>query len=481
MYIFKNVMTNLITNRKRNILVAIIILILIISSTISIVINNTTKEITDDYANRFGSDVSIQMDMDKLNTEFGVPSMDLNGQEIKMENITSKQYIDFGKSDCLKSYTLKGTLPIDFVGDIKAIDEDILYNGLNNVEVIGGNSTTSSGSQGDRITGNVIFISDLSALSEFDDEQRKIIDGKTFNDKNGAIISKDLAELNNLKVGDKIKLLSLASPNGKDAEVVISGIFQDITDEYGGLPFKDPMVNKRNEVIMNINSDFCNDSMDYVSITGNYKLKNPDLLEKFKGELKAKGLPEIYKVTTDEASYNKVVAPVKGLSSTTLIVVVMTLIVGIIILLVIQSITVRERKYEIGVLRAIGMKKFKIIRMFIYENIVITCICLFLGFGIGMTLAQPVAEVMIDSQVKIIENNKENDGMADGGTFIFGADGFTAEKSDVEPLSDIDVEVSATAIIQIVLVAILLSIITSLLSVIAITKYEPMKILSERN
>lgn len=482
MFIFKNALLNLVKNKKRNILVSVIILILIISSTVSIVINNTTEKIIDDYANRFGSDVSIQMDMDQLNDLYGAPSMESNGQEIEVQSITSEQYIDFGKSDCLKSYTLTGTLPIDFAGKIKAVDEDVLNGGMDNVEIIG-NGTDSNGTQGGRTTGNVIFVSNLNALSEFKEEQRKIVEGKMFNDKNEVIISKDLAELNELKVGDTITLSPFSGPNAEDAEVVISGIFQDITDEYGGFPFEDPMINRRNEVIMSINSDLSNDSMHYMRVEGSYKLKNPQLLEKFKKELNEKGLPKIYKVTTDEASYNKVVAPVKGLSKITLIAVVMTLLVGTIILLVIQSITVRERRYEIGVLRAIGMKKTKIIRMFVYENIVITSICLLLGFGLGMTVAQPVANVMIDSQVQIAEDNDENSGMSDqGGTFILGGSGLSLEEqSNVEPLSNIDVSVSATTILQIILVAILISVITSLFSVITITKYEPIKILSERN
>lgn len=482
MYIFKNAMSNLLKNKRRNILVGIIILILIICSTVSIVINNTTKEIIDDYANRFGSDVSIQMNMDKLDDMFGVPSLDLNEQEVKVETITSKQYMDFGKSDCLKSYTLKGSLPIDFAGSIKAVDEDAIDTGSENVEFIGDSSSGSAGGYGGpRTTGNVIFVSDLSVLSEFNDEQRKIIDGKRFNDKNGALISKKLAQLNDLKVGDKIKLSSLGGPNAKDAEVVISGIFQDITEEYGDLPFKDPMLNKRNEVIMSMNSDLCKASMDYIRIVGNYKLKNPDLLDTFKKELKEKGLPDIYQVTTDEATYNQVVAPVKGLGSITLISVIMIMIVGAVILLIIQSIIIRERKYEIGVLRAIGMKKIKLIRMFLYENIVITCICLFLGFGLGMVLSQPIANVMIESQVEIAEKNNEMSGLADGGTFVFDPSGLDSAPKDVEPLSNIDVNISMTAIVQIILVALMISIISSLFGVIAITKYEPMKILSERN
>lgn len=55
-------------------------------------------------------------------------------------------------------------------------------------------------------------------------------------------------------------------------------------------------------------------------------------------------------------SYNQIVGPVEGLSSVSSTFLIIVLIFGGISIAVISSIAIRERKYEIGVLRAMGMK-----------------------------------------------------------------------------------------------------------------------------
>jgi len=52
---------------------------------------------------------------------------------------------------------------------------------------------------------------------------------------------------------------------------------------------------------------------------------------------------------------------------------------------------------------------------------------------------------------------------------------------DVEPLSDMSVGLSARTVTEIVLIALLLASIAGVASVIKITRYEPVKILTERN
>ena len=66
MYIFKNAMKNIYRNKGRNILIGIIILGIIVSTVVAFSINTTTDEIIKDYKNRFGSEVTLAPDMEKL-------------------------------------------------------------------------------------------------------------------------------------------------------------------------------------------------------------------------------------------------------------------------------------------------------------------------------------------------------------------------------------------------------------------------------
>ena len=479
MYIIKNALSNLVRNKRRNCLVGVISLTVIFATTISIVINTTTKEIINDYKGRFGSEVYIDLNMNKIN------EMAQSGEMMfDIENITAEQYMEFADSDCLKSYSLMGTIGVNFKGDIKAVGEDEAGD-MENLFVVGNGENGEEGLEADMPTGNAYFVNDISLLDEFKNGRRKIIEGKVFTDKNEILVSEKFAEVNKLKVGSEIKVKGGYKAESKEESLKITGIYQDLTEEYGGIPIKLPGMNRRNDIIMSLESNFAKIYLDEISVEANYELKNPNLLDKFKKELEAKGLPEVYKATTDEASYNKIVAPVLGLQEITKTSMIAILIVGGIILLLVQSITVRERKYEIGVLRAMGMKKSKIGRMFIYENLVITSICLFIGFTVGGALSQNIANNLIASQVEIAEENSQNDfmGFENGGIIVEGS-GVGIEvggNNNAEMLSSIEIELSMESILKILAIAMVIVVLTSLIGVIVITRYEPMQILSERN
>jgi ABC-type ATPase involved in cell division len=196
---------------------------------------------------------------------------------------------------------------------------------------------------------------------------RKLMDGGEMpQNVNECIVSKELADLNNLKVGDKIKLkLSIISLENNEqkvmninVELTITGIYLDATEAYTS-QFKISSLNRRNEVLTTLDT-MINSFGNIMRVNAKYYLKKPSLLKDFEAELRAKGLDEYYLVSTDEAGYQKVVGPVEGLKKISLTFMIIVLIFGAVILMALSSIAVRERKYEIGVLRAMGMKKKKV-------------------------------------------------------------------------------------------------------------------------
>ena len=61
MYIIKNAFINLFRNRGRNVMMGIIIFVVIVLSGTSIIIHSASNAIIDDYKNRFGSEVSLNV------------------------------------------------------------------------------------------------------------------------------------------------------------------------------------------------------------------------------------------------------------------------------------------------------------------------------------------------------------------------------------------------------------------------------------
>ena len=83
---------------------------------------------------------------------------------------------------------------------------------------------------------------------------------------------------------------------------------------------------------------------------------------------------------------------------------------------------------------------------------------------------------LIAGQVKAVENQPTQNGSINGAISIGGAG-----EPDIEPLKEIDVSLTPETALQIMLIALALALLSSSTGVIFITKYEPTKILWERN
>lgn len=201
-----------------------------------------------------------------------------------------------------------------------------------------------------------------------------------------------------------------------------------------------------------------------------YYLKQPDMLPAFESELRNKGLPESYAVKNDESAFESVAAPVESLKELSFTFLIIVLALGVIIMVLLSVISIRERKYEIGVLRAMGMKKKKVALGLWTEIIAITCICFILGMGAGTLLSQPVSDAILNGQTQLADT---------GSTSL--ADRLNASEADAKQQEKINVSVDSVTAFEIFVVSILLSSIAGIISVSRITKCEPIKILMERN
>ena len=199
-----------------------------------------------------------------------------------------------------------------------------------------------------------------------------------------------------------------------------------------------------------------------------YYLKKPDMIAAYEAELRTKGLPDGYAVRADESALDRMVGPVESLKDLSLTFLLIVLVLGAIIMVLLSVIAIRERKYEIGVLRAMGMKKKKVSLGLWTEIIIITCVCFALGLGIGTALSQPVSNAIMSGQAQTPASKSST--LADRLNDL----GETQTET-------IDVSVNTATVLEIFGISILLASVAGIVSVSRITKYEPIKILMERN
>lgn len=463
MYIIQNALKNLCRNKGRNILLGIIIFSMIVTTAITLAISRTTAAVITEYKQQFGSEVSF-----KMNPEKAAKATDYRG-------MGNDELLALGESDTLQKTQWTAIICGKPEG-LTALDEDAESGGLTVSGPLGESGEPSTG----EIT-VIVYASDRSDISDdFKTGIREIVDGRVYENAGECIVSKPFAELNDLAVGDKF---TVNDDTGIPCELTVSGIFRDESMTGDNTPsiynfIKMPTTNRYNEILTGFNTyvdtAWRNSKSSNTDVMPVYYLKSPELLDKFNDEAHALGIPSYYEAQTDAASYNRIVGPVEGLSGVARTFLIIVLALGSALLVLVSVLATRERKYEIGVLRAMGMKKGKVAAGLVAEMLALTTICLVLGFGVGAAAAQPVANGMLDDQIRIAQENEQK-AMQNYGGIISDSD------SGAAAMSELDVGLDAAAAVEIVLIALLISVIASAAGVAAVTKYEPMKILSERN
>ncbi|MGL5695218.1 MAG: ABC transporter permease, partial [Peptostreptococcaceae bacterium] len=341
---------------------------------------------------------------------------------------------------------------------------------LSNVVAIGGQSNLRK-----RPNLNVLGGMNAEGNKEFKSGTRKIIEGKMPEKNNEAIVSDQFAKLNNLKVGDNMKIQNPQDPEKLESlELSISGIYYDGAKSDNNYGIKHHMLNRGNEIITTPETLKLYDeksSEDLVTMDAKYYLKDPDLLNAFNEEAHEQGLSELFDLSVDASSYNSIVKPVEGLKGISKIFMTLVLGFGGSVLVLISILAIRERKYEIGVLRAMGMKKGKVALGLIFETLSMIAISLSLGLTIGSISAQPISNMLLQGQ---IEAQKQAESMS----MTVGIGG---PSSTAPALEKLDVFLSSEAIIGITLIALLLGVVSAGIGILYINRYEPRKILTERN
>lgn len=307
------------------------------------------------------------------------------------------------------------------------------------------------------------------------------------------VINKELAEENSLTVGSKV---TFVNPNKTDEtyEFTVKGIFEDTSKSSEATNvFSD----SGNKIIVSklvvdsiITKSSTNESTKLTAnITPTIVLKDYNSIEPFRAEVTAKGLPKNYTVVTNEESVLASIKPIENLNQFSNMFLVIVLAIGAVILVIINMINIRERKYEIGVLRAIGMKKGNVLIQFVLELFIVTIISIIIGTFIGGIISVPTANYMLKNQIDSLQATSNNINSNFGPSFsgkiqnigggMFG--GMLGTNGNVSYIEQINATLNIEVMIKILVIGIALTIISSLISMIIISRYNPLKILSNRS
>lgn len=316
-------------------------------------------------------------------------------------------------------------------------------------------------------------------MTDFISGTYKITDGEMITDFESleCVISSELATLNEVTVGSKITFKN--PTNGeKTYEFTVTGIY---TDNSNTDDTKNMYSGSANKIITGsgvIDLLIQDDSTLTTNITPSFIIESKEDIDLFIEEVRQKGLNEYYTINTNLEELESATKSIKNVKTFATTFLIITLTISSIVLFVINMINIRERKYEIGVFRTIGISKFKLTIQFILELLIVSIVMLIIGATCGSYLSKPIGNMLLQNEIEDtqVEEQEVLDNFGKGSMNMQ----FNTNKQ-VEEISTIDAVVNVNVVIELLGIGILLTLISSLASMISIIKFSPLTILKERS
>ena len=489
---------------SKTVVLAIVMFVMANLVLAAIAIKNAVNESTKFAKESLGSTVYLTVDMEKVREEAqqGIEQNSEGGPvRIRFERPTI--YVDMVRAIAESEYVRDYTYGINATakeGNFTAIEDD-----SDSGQSFGGGFRLLGATGSMQIMG----INSYAFISEVKDNSMELIDGNYFDENTDgkAIISNELAQENDLSVGDKIELINEeidtenydprsgenpAVLSSKMIEVEIIGIYDIDTDNFDA-----------NTIYMNVDtaSQFLKEA-NYVD--GNYGvdnisyfLNNPEDVDKFISEVNGK-YPSIsedkLKLDIDSSSYDKMAGPIEQVGSFADTVLWIVIIASVLIITLIINNNIKDRKYEIGVLMSLGGSKLNIIGQILSELIIIGTVGFVLSIGTSYFLANSMGKSMLEKQLNIAEEQSENNfgrpstmpggsgsgNRRSGGGFNINLGNLNGINSNVDAIDKIDVNVSGTDYVMLFLIGYLVAGVAMIIPAVNIVKYEPKTILTGR-
>lgn len=554
MYIFKNALRSISRSKGRNILIGIIVLVIAVSACIGLSIRQAAYNVRGQALDSMSVTAQISFDRSSMmkqleenesgGSENGEPpEFDKSDFAQMMGNqgsLSLDEMQTYAKAESVKSFYYTLTVSVNGTDAFEPVTDEDTSSDNTSSNTSGGTQggekqNAPDGMQGGGMPGGgegmgrwgtqgdftVVGYSSDDAMTDFLNGTCKISEGSMFEEGTGSqecVISDELATFNSLKVGDTI---TISNPNDEDEtySIKIAGIYnnsQSTVTSGGFMGGFSTGSDPANQIYMSYTAlkeitdasaqkAAAADSEDTGTeastemreqLSGTYTFASVEDYEQFEQQARSLGLSDEYTVSSsDITSFEQSLLPLENLSQMALYFLLVVLGIGAVILVVLNIFSIRDRKYEIGVLTAIGMKKRKVAQQFITEVFTVTLCAIVIGSVVGAFLSVPVTNALLESQVSAQSQSADRRQQAMGrpsgedmqggmqlpqnGAQDEGGRGIGAQVANY--ITQVTSATDFTVLLQLLGIGILLTLVASIASVLFIMRYEPLKILSNRD
>lgn len=554
MFVFKNAWKSVIRNKGRNILIAIIVAIIAAAATIGLSIRQAANSARETGLENTSVTGQISVDRSKLisasntsgsSTTDARPDFSAIREALSDKELKLSDYQQYAKLSSVASSYYTETSSLAKTDSFQAVSTTSSDSSSSSSESSNANAQQGPGGgmgggmEATTVSGDfqLVGFSSDQAVKNASNGSFTMASGEVFGydatDDNEVIISKSLADFNNLKVGSTISAAN-PSDSSKTYTLKVVGIYKNSTEtsgSTGGPGNSSTASDPANAIYTSVatlkalgldasstltttDSSGTSSTSAAAQISYTYVFSNKSDYTNFKTQATKAGLSSDYSVSSsDVEEYESSLVPLNNLSQFALTLLLIVLGVGAVVLIVLSLFNVRERKYEVGVLTAMGVKKTKVAAQFAIELLIVTMIGLGIGAIAGAATSVPVSNQLLASQVAQQESESSSQqaqfgrGMQGGagpngsgsssnsGSNTGGNSGSTTQAAPsqsnggpgrigtraVSYVSSINSTVSLSMVGQLVLIGLGLTLLSALVGVIFVMRYEPLQILADRS
>ena len=245
---------------------------------------------------------------------------------------------------------------------------------------------------------NSFFQSGIMELTEGDH-----IAGKVYN---AAVISRDLADLNNLKIGDVISLQA-----DKETEVRVIGIYEIRKPDpaFASIATYEKLENQIFIDTAALHDLFGDKTVGFFEVA--FMVNDPARLDGIMSEVKS--LSDIdwraFQVTADNQTYLDAAAPLQKLQALVSSIIWVIVLVSAVILSLVLIMWGRSRIHETGVFLSLGIGKAGIIGQYLAEVLMIAALAFGCSYFTGNTVAGRIADGLLQQDILAKEGQLNDD------------------------------------------------------------------------
>lgn len=370
-----------------------------------------------------------------------------------------------------------GITPISSESEEESSDEQ--------ASMFGGQGAPEGMSQGDfQIKG----VSESSAYSDFSSGTASLVEGEAITSEDegtsNVLIEQSLAEANDLSVGDKFKI---KDSDDQDVEVTIKGIYKT-SDSGDSMGMRFNFMNPANTIFSSytmVNTLTGSDGKTIDSAV--YNLDDPKEMDSFIEKANQLIDTDTFSLESNDQMYQQMLQPLNNVSSFAKNIVILVAAAGVIILTLIIMLSIRERKYEIGVLLSLGESRLKVISQFFVEMF----ICMIFALGIAAASGNVVGNAVGNQLLSQQTTSQNADGQEANATGNGGPGGRQMPSggpsgggqmrgnpfTQTEEIQELNISVQPTEILSLAGIGLGISLFSIILSSVGIMRLNPKKIL----